>query len=524
MSRPWVIGPNCHISVPNDLNECPRRLLAWRHHLAGPPPPLLLNWESIGVAKLIKLACDLFLTSSYVSCSCTDRGIHYCYLVEDICPSCLTQCHIEKTRLHSSPIQSQKKSSPSQVMRRLHHLRKDFVLLPSMPAFLSRSGAYQAKAERRSRAPRSDINFTTPGDPDLQAARNNPNHRILAKGLILNSLVYHCVRAMSSSAESSVAGAPRRRNGRQQACEPCRLRKVACDHRLPTCSRCKRGGISEKCVYVPQRRSNPKPSSITQYGSPRRGCPSPSASPVPRPRARPECNVGYLGPTSFEAVFEETRVNLPSMQVPTPLPEEDTSVDVDPSRTPDQTSLDIAISILQTIPEKEQSIRLFGSDTSVCDGWCRLATVRILTSLWTSFGPYLEGERDKASLDRMSKKLFSNNTVFWQENHSDPDEWLHCFSGPNMRWEALGLIFAYWAMGVISPPNTASKEDRQLNKDERRKLMLKYKNSASRCAELCRCDSNGNTVLLYLLYKNTVLESLVSGDASTFSPIAHSLW
>lgn len=30
-------------------------------------------------------------------------------------------------------------------------------------------------------------------------------------------------------------GLPRRRNGKQQACEPCRKAKIACDHSLPVC-------------------------------------------------------------------------------------------------------------------------------------------------------------------------------------------------------------------------------------------------------------------------------------------------
>jgi hypothetical protein len=45
-------------------------------------------------------------------------------------------------------------------------------------------------------------------------------------------------------------GLPRRRNGKQQACEPCRKAKIACDHVLPVCERCRRRKVVEKCVYL----------------------------------------------------------------------------------------------------------------------------------------------------------------------------------------------------------------------------------------------------------------------------------
>lgn len=45
-------------------------------------------------------------------------------------------------------------------------------------------------------------------------------------------------------------GLPRRRNGKQQACEPCRKAKIACDHSLPVCERCRRRKVSDRCVYV----------------------------------------------------------------------------------------------------------------------------------------------------------------------------------------------------------------------------------------------------------------------------------
>lgn len=42
-----------------------------------------------------------------------------------------------------------------------------------------------------------------------------------------------------------------RRNGKLQACEPCRKGKLRCDHMMPHCGRCLKRGKTEKCVYHP---------------------------------------------------------------------------------------------------------------------------------------------------------------------------------------------------------------------------------------------------------------------------------
>lgn len=42
-----------------------------------------------------------------------------------------------------------------------------------------------------------------------------------------------------------------RRNGKLQACEPCRKGKLRCDHMMPHCGRCVKTRKSDKCVYHP---------------------------------------------------------------------------------------------------------------------------------------------------------------------------------------------------------------------------------------------------------------------------------
>ncbi|RFU27549.1 hypothetical protein B7463_g8789, partial [Scytalidium lignicola] len=53
----------------------------------------------------------------------------------------------------------------------------------------------------------------------------------------------------------------RRRNGKQQACEPCRKGKMACDHAIPFCGRCVRRKMTSTCIYHPAPMTRAKPSS-----------------------------------------------------------------------------------------------------------------------------------------------------------------------------------------------------------------------------------------------------------------------
>lgn len=54
---------------------------------------------------------------------------------------------------------------------------------------------------------------------------------------------------------------PLRRNGKLQACEPCRKGKLACDHTTPFCGRCVRRKSTARCIYHPAPMTKVKPGS-----------------------------------------------------------------------------------------------------------------------------------------------------------------------------------------------------------------------------------------------------------------------
>jgi hypothetical protein len=118
----------------------------------------------------------------------------------------------------------------------------------------------------------------------------------------------------------------------------------------------------------------------------------------------------------------------------------------------------------------------------------------------------------------MGQILSRNSAIPLAENHEDPEDWFQAFAGMNMRWESMGVLFSYWtnAVMVLSADST-SKVQEKLMKDGKRNAMLKYKNGLWSCAELCRSSGNRNSLLVYMLYKHSLLQSMVSGDASKYA-------
>jgi hypothetical protein len=116
-----------------------------------------------------------------------------------------------------------------------------------------------------------------------------------------------------------------RRNGKLQACEPCRLRKIRCDHVLPTCGRCIKMNRAAQCHYhsAPLTRANggraptaPPAVSLTTHGRNTSTSISSPSTAAPWPASTIDeveevgasaSEVGYLGPTSFSEVFKASK-------------------------------------------------------------------------------------------------------------------------------------------------------------------------------------------------------------------------
>ncbi|UKZ80033.1 hypothetical protein TrVFT333_007798 [Trichoderma virens FT-333] len=323
---------------------------------------------------------------------------------------------------------------------------------------------------------------------------------------------------------------PRRRNGRPQACEPCRRRKVACDHRLPICSRCIRKSTPQSCRYLIQGQlvTPALPSGVTRSQSaellnerqPREPTgPNPTTlSPSTlEDLSPPDENVGYLGATSFPEFFRETQKHLDYVVGPEPV-RDGLAGKTENNMTlakmgPDAAAFEAAFALLRLIPTKEAAQFLLRRNVNPNDAWCRLALDRLHATLWSALGHFLEGERSNEAMSQLAMLLFQNSSKPLKEDFSDPDQWFEAFSGANFRWEGLGILFTFWMFGSASLTENGTVEQRKwLGHYNRKNLMQKYKDGATRSVYLCRLTSCNNTMMVYLLHMHSLAESLITGD------------
>ncbi|KAI0862263.1 hypothetical protein F4860DRAFT_122103 [Xylaria cubensis] len=311
----------------------------------------------------------------------------------------------------------------------------------------------------------------------------------------------------------------RRPNGRPQACEPCRKRKVACDHTQPICNRCRKRRQTDDCIYLASAQPKTPPIARRQPPSPvssvssvvRRSAATDvsettdTRSPDPRLMAS-----GYLGFTSFSAVYEETQISLNRLQGSHATPS-DSGDGSQETSAPDQFTLsartrDACLFVLQNVPEPSRGkICLRGSPR---DSWYYYFLDRVLLSFYEAFGHYFGPRRSDKSLEELAV-LFSRNTThaFCDDDDITPSKWLAQFSGQNTRWETLGLLFGFWDFSVNSI--TIKKSSTQ---DEYGRPSQVTKQCVDFCAELSHEFSTANSMLLFLFYRKLVMETVLFGD------------
>ena len=365
---------------------------------------------------------------------------------------------------------------------------------------------------------------------------------------------------------SSSAGAPllRQRNGRPQACDQCRSRKVACDHTQPVCNRCRATGREGECTYTisssrpvrawavgsarPVAGERPRQSlsqSLSQ-GSPSTGAaearpaaqprasllptagfpdgpPSDVVTPSPSsedqasgpPSARP--GPGFFGILSHSAVYEETKNTLSLLQGFRPcLPGHGDAAQAqfrDPSQVLSSPVREMCMVVLRSIPCPPQGHISLRMSPHPYDGWARVAAQRVLAGLYERFGSHLGTNRTNAQLEEMALFLSRNTARPFNDNEPDPDRWMGQFSGQNLRWESLGLLFTFRELGG-EPLSDADHDIDQFTCGLTKHWPEVAQVCLGLCVDLTRRFSDGNSLLLQLCIRRTVAESILSGDAS----------
>ena len=347
-----------------------------------------------------------------------------------------------------------------------------------------------------------------------------------------------------SSAESAM---PRRRNGKQQACEPCRKSKQRCDHTMPVCYRCKRRRVASECKYGPSSKLSTKRSIATGVPSSTDGVSRSDAAVDLRGPDGYEifaagstyvqkCPNGYLGPTAYSAIFLEQQGKL-DMGLLDPCKGYYKSTDDAQicehshdlsvahkigSHTPTAAAIRLGADILKAMPSQDICVRLIERykvfENIVLD---EPIIKNAHQSWWDTYGFQLKEPRDATQLFAVSEQLCRNAWSFLgTELPRNQNEWVTSCQGHNFRWEVLGVLLSMFGLAAITPPEWDSLfATQEEHRNDRIKFACSMRDLVEGCLLLCDHADNVSTLGVYLLHCSITLQTSCETGKTSEMPI-----
>ena len=254
---------------------------------------------------------------------------------------------------------------------------------------------------------------------------------------------------------------------KQRACEPCRKSKLRCDHNKPTCGRCLGRGLRTTCSY------KSIPSSSRQNGATldESQAPSPFVEPQEIPASNdrnktaattpkkqghgefygmfcdePErfgpIHAGFLGPTSYSAIFSEHQsqldVDLGDWSRDSG-DKDDNVTSTASSLSKDLCNIEHGIRALQQLPNQDNCEKLLNRFFRVMDyAALHEPTVRYAhRSFWSRYGGCLaSGKRSRLAC--ISEELCNNGeSILGTAMPDNLEQWRSSFTGSKFRWETV---------------------------------------------------------------------------------------
>ncbi|CAH0004403.1 unnamed protein product [Clonostachys byssicola] len=315
----------------------------------------------------------------------------------------------------------------------------------------------------------------------------------------------------------------RRRNGRQAACDPCRSRKVACDHTRPVCLRCQRREQSARCVYS---QSTPRPLGVPSRNQSQPDTPGSALSSISQYQQSPIDNptrigTGYLGEISYNSVLNETIGTLSLASGPTPtygrldrLTRQFVSFEKLPAPI-----REMAIYVLQTLPGQANEQMVFKDSSFASTGFMHIAVDRIIASINSLFETFA-AEDEAVALNSIAEILCHNTVQPWRDVTSSSSEFLDQFCGTSLRWEALGILWLH--MNRVSDPVDSPLTRRVAWKDGKESHET-CRTSVDYIIEISRYLCDGNDLLVDICRRQSALHTVVDGDGTYCSSLLHGL-
>ncbi|KAI0139610.1 hypothetical protein F4776DRAFT_654102 [Hypoxylon sp. NC0597] len=336
-----------------------------------------------------------------------------------------------------------------------------------------------------------------------------------------------------------------------RSCEPCRRSKLRCDHVVPTCGRCIKRRCADQCIYHPSpltqnRRKGGKAPSIPltpttgeDLGDAVQSIETPNAEPpscltpqslllrsaevvtreIHRAASAPPLQLrdeytshtgrqGFLGETSYISIFEDglgcSGISNPDLES-SPVQKVRLSHD----------RIAQGCKVLSFLRDNSMLIRLVSRWYEICEDEGCICIEPImkewLWGLWPHHGDVLR-DQNPEKIRRLCELIWRNTQapVSFNEN-TTVTQWARSSTGPNLRWEVVGLIAAIAGQcaNTPEPSNRYSKTHKFAHPSFPRQML----EISEACLSFCReCEVLGD-MFVWLLMENYCLTGKIKGES-----------
>ncbi|KAI1407346.1 hypothetical protein F5Y13DRAFT_206383 [Hypoxylon sp. FL1857] len=337
-----------------------------------------------------------------------------------------------------------------------------------------------------------------------------------------------------------------------RSCEPCRRSKLRCDHVAPTCGRCIKRRCVDQCIYHPnplsqnrrKGRTTPptplSPANGEDLGDVVQSIETPSAEPpsyltpqsllprsaevvtreVHRAASAPPLQLrdeytshsgrqGFLGETSYISIFED---GLGNCCVSNPGLESSPVQKVKLSHD----RITQGCKVLSFLRDNSMLIRLVSRWYEICEDEGCICIEPImkewLWGLWPHHGDVLR-DQNPEKIRRLCELVWRNTqTPVSFDANTTAAQWARSSTGPNLRWEVVGLIAAIAGQCASTPePSNRYSRTHKFAHPSFPRQMLEISEA---CLSYCReCETLGD-MFAWLLMENYCLAAKIKGETS----------
>ena len=229
---------------------------------------------------------------------------------------------------------------------------------------------------------------------------------------------------------------------------------------------------------------------------------------------------GYLGPTSYAAIFRESGEDKHQFQAVTRPATEDDHTLTGHGQYPrcnleDPSHIKQGAAVLHCFPSRDLCDLLIDRYYKASDVVLPEVPMRYChDSIWSTFGKSLDSPRDQGSVMAMSQVL-CKTAMSPTPASSDTEDWMSSFCGHRLRWEVIGNYSALFGLAVMIMSDWDPMfTDHRGTLADRNKYAGKMRECAEACLALCNDIDALNEWVIALMVNAYSLQSLHEGDAS----------